>query len=87
MILKGLNFPDKLFRLVRPRPDWVEIDLVRRGLSKVLRKFDALDLECEDLDDLIFLLEGNELKKIARPESGAKGIPLCQPSCPVGDLA
>src|SRR5690554_2853626 len=72
MILKGLNFRDKLFRLVRPRPDWVEIDLVRRGLAKVLRKFDALGLECDELDDLIFLLEVKELEKIVCPESRGK---------------
>lgn len=74
MILKGLNFRDKFFRLVRPRPDWVEIDLVVQGLERVLRKFEALGLECEELDDLIFLLEVKELETIILSESEGKGI-------------
>ena len=59
---------------MRPRPDWVEIDLVVQGLERVLRKFDALGLECDDLDNLIFLLEVNELEKIILSESEGKGI-------------
>lgn len=74
MMLEGLTFREKFVRLVRPRPDWVEIGLVKRGLARVLRKFDDLGLECDDLEDLIFLLEVNELERIVRPQSEGKGV-------------
>jgi len=69
-----MSLEETLYRLVRPRPDWFDIDAVQLGLSRVLTEFRALAIPLTRFDQLMQICNSQRLRDVVAAEPGLKGV-------------